>query len=406
MQQNRIINAIIANNAIFKFGDAFFYIGILWAMLGSGAEGLIYVGIIGFLEASVNFLQIPFSTLIEKNEKKRIFLVVTLTRIMTVLLTIGLFFINAPFYLIAICYFFHEITSALISANIQAYTPQVLTAENYKIFQIKASVVQQVIAVVSLLLAGALYIVIGIYGMLAVEFTVVSIFLLITLMSYPKLAANAKTGEQKHLVMLKEGFNYVMQKQQLLTIIAIGMICNSLFAPILQIIIPKIWLIENSSNVSIYTSLSNVLILAGMAVMSLVLIKNEKLRNKNQWFITGGLLLAIPFLLGLIQAIPNVIFVTALIFGAGTTLINNAVTFLFVEHTENEYLARVGAILSTCVQGSVAISIPLAAIIVNSTSYQLYVFIVAVIFFVIALGNQLFLKSNSTEKLNECTQEV
>ncbi|MGL5531734.1 MAG: MFS transporter, partial [Culicoidibacterales bacterium] len=166
------------------------------------------------------------------------------------------------------------------------------------------------------------------------------------------------------------------------------------------------WLIENSSNASIYTSLSNVLILAGMAVMSLVLIKIEKLRNKNQWFITGGLLLAIPFLLGLIQAIPNVIFVTALIFGAGTTLINNAVTFLFVEHTENEYLARVGAILSTCVQGSVAISIPLAAIIVNSTSYQLYVFIVAVIFFVIALGNQLFLKSNSTEKLNECTQEV
>lgn len=386
MNESKLINNILFNNAILRFGDAFFYIGILWTLFNSGIENaLLYVGIIGFLEASVNFLNIPFSTLIEKSEKRKLFIFTSIFRILTVIATIMCFATNIPFFFIAFLYFLHEITSAIISATNQVYTPQILSPDGFKQFQLKSTATYQIASVIALLFAGTAYTFINLSGMLFIELVSVTIFLGIILKNYVNLSPFEKHLNTPHFTMLKEGFLYISSKKKIVYIILLGTVLNGLMAPILQVVIPHSMFIQSPANASILTSIINIFILLGMSIMSYILLKNTKLLDNRNKFMSLGILTLIPFLFILMQKQWILSAIFALFLGFGTTLVNNAVNFIFIDNTEPEYLGRVGAVLSTFIQGGVALSIPLSALFIELTDYKIYISCVIFILIAIAL---------------------
>ncbi|MGL5914995.1 MAG: hypothetical protein ACRCZG_01935, partial [Culicoidibacterales bacterium] len=168
MKQHQQMNLITMNNGFYKFGDIFFYIGVLWVLL-YGTYGVAAVGTIAFLEASVGFLQIPLSAIIEQQPKKRIYFAASCLRIVSVV-AVGLaIFYQLPFVWIALGYFIHEVTSTLIGATNFSYTIHLFGKEQYRLYQTKSSTLQQTLSIVGMGIAGTAYFIIGGAGMLMIE---------------------------------------------------------------------------------------------------------------------------------------------------------------------------------------------------------------------------------------------
>lgn len=392
LEMKKIMYMIILNNTISKIGDGFFYIGVLWTAM-NGPSGVLAVGVIGFLEATVSFLQIPLSTIIEKSEKKQLFIFASLIRMLSVGLVASFFFLKVSFFWIALGYFIHEVAVALLGATTQTYTPQIFEADHYRIFQVKASTIQQVTMIVTLSLAGAAYYFIGFMGILVVEAIAILLYIAITSRYYLKLQPDEIiVQEQTHLELFKDGFKYVRYNQKLLYIVGVCIIANGLFAPLLQIIVPKIIFSFYPEQASFYSSAILSLIFAGMFVMGIILLKQKEWLKDPKWFLSVGICLQIPLIAFLAWQNVAVLLLGGLIFGFGMCLTNNAINFLFVQETPPTHLGRVGAILNTGAQGISAISIPLAAIFLQSGNYLSYLLVTIFVYLILVVVHSVLVK--------------
>lgn len=388
----KLMYMILLNNTISKVGDGFFYIGVLWTAM-NGPAGVLAAGVIGFLEATVSFLQIPLSTIVEKSEKKQLFIFASIIRLASVMIVAIFFFFQVSFFWIALCYLLHEIAVALIGATTQTYTPQIFTADEYRIFQVKASTIQQVTMIVTLSLAGAAYYFIGFIGILVVEAIAVILYMIVVSRYYVKLQPDVQISqEQTHVELFLDGFNYVRYNPKLLYIVGLCIIANGLFAPLLQLLVPKMIVNFYPEQASFYSSVILSLIFAGMFIMGVILLKQKEWLKDPKWFLPVGICLQIPLIACL--SLQNIWFLLfgGLIFGLGMCLTNNAINFLFVQETPPTHLGRVGAILNTGAQGISAISIPIAALFLQSENYYYYLLGTILIYFILAIVHTILVK--------------
>lgn len=390
MKQQQQMNLITMNNGFHKFGDIFFYIGVLWVLL-YGTYGVAAVGTIAFLEASVGFLQIPLSAIIEQQPKKRIYLAASCLRIVSVV-AVGLaIFYQLPFVWIALGYFIHEVTSTLIGATNFSYTIHLFGKEQYRLYQTKSSTLQQTLSIVGMGIAGTAYFIIGGAGMLMIELSMCVLFLLIVLIGYQREPVQVatqprETEKESYWTTMKGGIVYASKNQKIMTIILIAVIVNMLFAPMMQVVLPIVFFEVDGELASVYNSIVNSCLLIGMVGLGIILLKVTSLLTKVHRFLPIGVALISVFLMTLMTGNIGLIVIGAIGAGIGMKLNSNAVEFLLVNQTDPHYLARVGAIFSTFGQASSVISIPLVTYFLTVGDYRTYCLFATIIFGLVVIA--------------------
>lgn len=386
---NKEINIIAMNNGVHKFGDIFFYIGILWMLLYND-YGVMAVGTIAFLEAGVGFLQIPLSAIIEQQNKKIMYMIAAMLRIGSIIAMLVCCVSQATIVLIAVFYFIHEISSTIISATNFSYTVKLFGKETYRIYQVKSSTLQQTVMIIATGLAGIAYFVVGVIGMLAIELLATIVFTLIVTIYYrqePKVVkmTTEQAEQSTYANTVKSGLMYVLKERKILTIILIAMTVNMLFAPLMQVILPVIFFELDGESASIYNSIVNSCMLVGMVGMGIVFMKKANWLQNMQTFLPIGIGLTVVFLVALISGNMLFVIVGALCAGIGAKLNGAAVEFLLVNETKEDYLARVGAIFSTLSQAATVISIPIVTYLLSVSDYRWYCFGACIVFGLVGL---------------------
>lgn len=362
LQEKNYMKLFIAN-MISRFGDSLDAIAYTW-MVYELTNSPTWIAIIFGINALPSILFQPFcGVLVERMNKKMIMVVTDLGRAVTVLLT-ALLLVSGhlnPWLLMLFTFINSTLESFRIPAGFAVY-PQILPKEKYAHGTGLSSSASNVVQLIGMAAAGAIIGLVGTAGAILIDaatFLFSAIILaFLKIQATPKEAVTATSNA--FFTEFKEGISYFKTKKIVLLICLLASIVNLFIIPLNTM---QAVYVSDSLQLDAYgLSIIGISLTLGMALGSYLFPFITKRFSPFHTLIANGLLFSSAYImLGFITAIPSALIVCILltiimlVFGIGISLMMAVVNVAFMNHVEENYLARIASIMNSMAMAFVPI---------------------------------------------------
>lgn len=346
---------LIAANVVNRFGDSIDMIAfslMVYNLTGSAT----WVALIFGCNALPTILFQPFAgAIVEGMNKKHTMVLCDFGRgivvgITAILLILGL--LN-PWILLALTFMNSTFEALRIPAGI-AIVPRILDKSHYTHGLSLNSTMQKMVGILGLALASAI---IGLFGIGtailidAVTF-IASAFLILLIHTSEKKRERITLDLKGYIHTLSDGFTYLKQAKVVFAICILGGLISIFFIPINAMMTPYTTGTLGLSSMGL--SVAGICSTIGMGVGAFLFPSLRKRFAARNIFILGGTMIGMCYLtwVGIsfyadhTLLIYSLLATTMLVFGFFASFIESVVGVSFMEHIEEKYMSRVGAIFN------------------------------------------------------------
>ncbi|MGL5675421.1 MAG: MFS transporter [Cellulosilyticaceae bacterium] len=379
-------------SVISRFGDSIDAIAFSW-MAYEITGSATWLAIIMGVNALPSILFQPFAgVLVERMSKKALMVWTDIGRGVMVLITALLLLAGhlSPWLLMLFTFINSTLEAFRLPAGMAAY-PEIVPKEKYTLATSLSQSISQVAQLVGMGLAGFIIACIGTSGAMVID--ALTFFASGIILSFLRLSKPAKSDARfsasTYMKDLKEGFGYLKSRTIVFILCMLGILMNVVLVPLSTF--QAAYINESLKLDASALSASSIAMLLGLSIGSYFFPIISKKFSHYLLFISSwaGLVIAyfaLSFVshrlpLALVWLLPILIM---FLFGILASLLGVIVSVAFMQHVEEQYLARVGSIFNALTMSAT----PVASFLLAGTATFLNV---NQIFFFIAIGGMLIL---------------
>ncbi|MBP3910647.1 MAG: MFS transporter [Niameybacter sp.] len=345
-------------NTISRLGDSIDAIAYSW-MAYEITNSASWLAIIMGVNAIPTILFQPLvGALVERINQKKLMVLTDLGRGLIVFLT-ALFLITGDLtaWILLIFTFLNSTLEAFRMPAGMAVYPKIISKEKYTLATSLNQSISQIAQIIGMAAAGFIIGLMGTGGAIMIDATTFIISGII--LSFLKLKQSTSSEKMElsfknYVIDLKEGLHYFKSHKLVLVICLLGSLMNVVVFPIGSF--QAVYINNTLGLAAIALSVSSIAFSLGMALTSYLYPKMSKHIPRYKLFLgSWGVLMVLLIALSLNgpHFIPTVIwimlFLTFFLSGCSLALLNIAANVSFMEHVEENYLARIGGLFNSMV---------------------------------------------------------
>ncbi|MDY3368773.1 MFS transporter [Zhenhengia yiwuensis] len=345
-------------NTISRLGDSIDAIAYSW-MAYEITNSASWLAIIMGVNAIPTILFQPLvGALVERINQKKLMVLTDLGRGLIVFLT-ALFLITGDLtaWILLIFTFLNSTLEAFRMPAGMAVYPKIISKEKYTLATSLNQSISQIAQIIGMAAAGFIIGLMGTGGAIMIDATTFIISGII--LSFLKLKQSTSSEKMElsfknYVIDLKEGLHYFKSHKLVLVICLLGSLMNVIVFPIGSF--QAVYINDTLGLAAIALSVSSIAFSLGMALTSYLYPKMSKHIPRYKLFLgSWGVLMVLLIALSLNgpHFIPTVIwimlFLTFFLSGCSLALLNIAANVSFMEHVEENYLARIGGLFNSMV---------------------------------------------------------
>ncbi len=345
-------------NTISRLGDSIDAIAYSW-MAYEITNSASWLAIIMGVNAIPTILFQPLvGALVERINQKKLMVLTDLGRGLIVFLT-ALFLITGDLtaWILLIFTFLNSTLEAFRMPAGMAVYPKIISKEKYTLATSLNQSISQIAQIIGMAAAGFIIGLMGTGGAIMIDATTFIISGII--LSFLKLKQSTSSEKMElsfknYVIDLKEGLHYFKSHKLVLVICLLGSLMNVVVFPIGSF--QAVYINDTLGLAAIALSVSSIAFSLGMALTSYLYPKMSKHIPRYKLFLgSWGVLMVLLIALSLNgpHFIPTVIwimlFLTFFLSGCSLALLNIAANVSFMEHVEENYLARIGGLFNSMV---------------------------------------------------------
>lgn len=345
-------------NTISRLGDSIDAIAYSW-MAYEITNSASWLAIIMGVNAIPTILFQPLvGALVERINQKKLMVLTDLGRGLIVFLT-ALFLITGDLtaWILLIFTFLNSTLEAFRMPAGMAVYPKIISKEKYTLATSLNQSISQIAQIIGMAAAGFIIGLIGTGGAIMIDATTFIISGIILSFLNLKQSTSSEKMElsfKNYVIDLKEGLHYFKSHKLVLVICLLGSLMNVVVFPIGSF--QAVYINDTLGLAAIALSVSSIAFSLGMALTSYLYPKMSKHIPRYKLFLgSWGILMVLLIALSLNgpHFIPTVIwimlFLTFFLSGCSLALLNIAANVSFMEHVEENYLARIGGLFNSMV---------------------------------------------------------
>lgn len=345
-------------NTISRLGDSIDAIAYSW-MAYEITNSASWLAIIMGVNAIPTILFQPLvGALVERINQKKLMVLTDLGRGLIVFLT-ALFLITGDLtaWILLIFTFLNSTLEAFRMPAGMAVYPKIISKEKYTLATSLNQSISQIAQIIGMAAAGFIIGLIGTGGAIMIDATTFIISGIILSFLNLKQSTSSEKMElsfKNYVIDLKEGLHYFKSHKLVLVICLLGSLMNVVVFPIGSF--QAVYINDTLGLAAIALSVSSIAFSLGMALTSYLYPKMSKHIPRYKLFLgSWGVLMVLLIALSLNgpHFIPTVIwimlFLTFFLSGCSLALLNIAANVSFMEHVEENYLARIGGLFNSMV---------------------------------------------------------
>lgn len=345
-------------NTISRLGDSIDAIAYSW-MAYEITNSASWLAIIMGVNAIPTILFQPLvGALVERINQKKLMVLTDLGRGLIVFLT-ALFLITGDLtaWILLIFTFLNSTLEAFRMPAGMAVYPKIISKEKYTLATSLNQSISQIAQIIGMAAAGFIIGLMGTGGAIMIDATTFIISGII--LSFLKLKQSTSSEKMElsfknYVIDLKEGLHYFKSHKLVLVICLLGSLMNVVVFPIGSF--QAVYINDTLGLAAIALSVSSIAFSLGMALTSYLYPKMSKHIPRYKLFLgSWGVLMVLLIALSLNgpHFIPTVIwimlFLKFFLSGCSLALLNIAANVSFMEHVEENYLARIGGLFNSMV---------------------------------------------------------
>ncbi len=345
-------------NTISRLGDSIDAIAYSW-MAYEITNSASWLSIIMGVNAIPTILFQPLvGALVERINQKKLMVLTDLGRGLIVFLT-ALFLITGDLtaWILLIFTFLNSTLEAFRMPAGMAVYPKIISKEKYTLATSLNQSISQIAQIIGMAAAGFIIGLMGTGGAIMIDATTFIISGIILSFLNLKQSTSSEKMElsfKNYVIDLKEGLHYFKSHKLVLVICLLGSLMNVVVFPIGSF--QAVYINDTLGLAAIALSVSSIAFSLGMALTSYLYPKMSKHIPRYKLFLgSWGVLMVLLIALSLNgpHFIPTVIwimlFLTFFLSGCSLALLNIAANVSFMEHVEENYLARIGGLFNSMV---------------------------------------------------------
>lgn len=345
-------------NTISRLGDSIDAIAYSW-MAYEITNSASWLAIIMGVNAIPPILFQPLvGALVERINQKKLMVLTDLGRGLIVFLT-ALFLITGDLtaWILLIFTFLNSTLEAFRMPAGMAVYPKIISKEKYTLATSLNQSISQIAQIIGMAAAGFIIGLIGTGGAIMIDATTFIISGIILSFLNLKQSTSSEKMElsfKNYVIDLKEGLHYFKSHKLVLVICLLGSLMNVVVFPIGSF--QAVYINDTLGLAAIALSVSSIAFSLGMALTSYLYPKMSKHIPRYKLFLgSWGILMVLLIALSLNgpHFIPTVIwimlFLTFFLSGCSLALLNISANVSFMEHVEENYLARIGGLFNSMV---------------------------------------------------------
>lgn len=345
-------------NTISRLGDSIDAIAYSW-MAYEITNSASWLAIIMGVNAIPTILFQPLvGALVERINQKKLMVLTDLGRGLIVFLT-ALFLITGDLtaWILLIFTFLNSTLEAFRMPAGMAVYPKIISKEKYTLATSLNQSISQIAQIIGMAAAGFIIGLMGTGGAIMIDATTFIISGIILSFLNLKQSTSSEKMElsfKNYVIDLKEGLHYFKSHKLVLVICLLGSLMNVVVFPIGSF--QAVYINDTLGLAAIALSVSSIAFSLGMALTSYLYPKMSKHIPRYKLFLgSWGVLMVLLIALSLNgpHFIPTVIwimlFLTFFLSGCSLALLNIAANVSFMEHVEENYLARIGGLFNSMV---------------------------------------------------------
>lgn len=345
-------------NTISRLGDSIDAIAYSW-MAYEITNSASWLAIIMGVNAIPTILFQPLvGALVERINQKKLMVLTDLGRGLIVFLT-ALFLITGDLtaWILLIFTFLNSTLEAFRMPAGMAVYPKIISKEKYTLATSLNQSISQIAQIIGMAAAGFIIGLIGTGGAIMIDATTFIISGIILSFLNLKQSTSSEKMElsfKNYVIDLKEGLHYFKSHKLVLVICLLGSLMNVVVFPIGSF--QAVYINDTLGLAAIALSVSSIAFSLGMALTSYLYPKMSKHIPRYKLFLgSWGILMVLLIALSLNgpHFIPTVIwimlFLTFFLSGCSLALLNISANVSFMEHVEENYLARIGGLFNSMV---------------------------------------------------------
>lgn len=345
-------------NTISRLGDSIDAIAYSW-MAYEITNSASWLAIIMGVNAIPTILFQPLvGALVERINQKKLMVLTDLGRGLIVFLT-ALFLITGDLtaWILLIFTFLNSTLEAFRMPAGMAVYPKIISKEKYTLATSLNQSISQIAQIIGMAAAGFIIGLMGTGGAIMIDATTFIISGIILSFLNLKQSTSSERMElsfKNYVIDLKEGLHYFKSHKLVLVICLLGSLMNVVVFPIGSF--QAVYINDTLGLAAIALSVSSIAFSLGMALTSYLYPKMSKHIPRYKLFLgSWGVLMVLLIALSLNgpHFIPTVIwimlFLTFFLSGCSLALLNIAANVSFMEHVEENYLARIGSLFNSMV---------------------------------------------------------
>lgn len=345
-------------NTISRLGDSIDAIAYSW-MAYEITNSASWLAIIMGVNAIPTILFQPLvGALVERINQKKLMVLTDLGRGLIVFLT-ALFLITGDLtaWILLIFTFLNSTLEAFRMPAGMAVYPKIISKEKYTLATSLNQSISQIAQIIGMAAAGFIIGLMGTGGAIMIDATTFIISGIILSFLNLKQSTSSEKMElsfKNYVIDLKEGLHYFKSHKLVLVICLLGSLMNVVVFPIGSF--QAVYINDTLGLAAIALSVSSIAFSLGMALTSYLYPKMSKHIPRYKLFLgSWGILMVLLIALSLNgpHFIPTVIwimlFLTFFLSGCSLALLNISANVSFMEHVEENYLARIGGLFNSMV---------------------------------------------------------
>lgn len=345
-------------NTISRLGDSIDAIAYSW-MAYEITNSASWLAIIMGVNAIPTILFQPLvGALVERINQKKLMVLTDLGRGLIVFLT-ALFLITGDLtaWILLIFTFLNSTLEAFRMPAGMAVYPKIISKEKYTLATSLNQSISQIAQIIGMAAAGFIIGLIGTGGAIMIDATTFIISGIILSFLNLKQSTSSEKMElsfKNYVIDLKEGLHYFKSHKLVLVICLLGSLMNVVVFPIGSF--QAVYINDTLGLAAIALSVSSIAFSLGMVLTSYLYPKMSKHIPRYKLFLgSWGILMVLLIALSLNgpHFIPTVIwimlFLTFFLSGCSLALLNISANVSFMEHVEENYLARIGGLFNSMV---------------------------------------------------------
>ncbi|MDU6359685.1 MAG: MFS transporter [Clostridiales bacterium] len=345
-------------NTISRLGDSIDAIAYSWMAYEITNSASWLAIIIGVNAIPTILFQPLVGALVERINQKKLMVLTDLGRGLIVFLT-ALFLITGDLtaWILLIFTFLNSTLEAFRMPVGMAVYPKIISKEKYTLATSLNQSISQIAQIIGMAATGFIIGLMGTGGAIMIDATTFIISGII--LSFLKLKQSTSSEKMElsfknYVIDLKEGLHYFKSHKLVLVICLLGSLMNVIVFPIGSF--QAVYINDTLGLAAIALSVSSIAFSLGMALTSYLYPKMSKHIPRYKLFLgSWGVLMVLLIALSLNgpHFIPTVIwimlFLTFFLSGCSLALLNIVANVSFMEHVEENYLARIGGLFNSMV---------------------------------------------------------